>query len=102
MANTLKDAGFPLKKGQLEIFPNTKTYVTTNDPSKFTKYNGHRLPLQEGSFVLDENYEPYSNSLEHFISCCKWCAEGIDIDEIKENLSKPKKFSNKKIVKQNL
>ena len=96
LANTLKDAGFPLKKGQLEIFPNTKTYVTTNDPSKFTKYNGHRLPLQEGSFVLDENYEPYSNSLEYFISCCKWCAEGIDIDEIKENLSKPKKFSNKK------
>ena len=99
LASTLKDAGFPLMKGELEIFPNTKTFVATNDSSKFTKYNGHRLPLQEGSFVLDENYEPYSNSLEYFISCCKWCAEGIDIDEIKENLFKPKKISNKNNVK---
>ena len=95
LASTLKDAGFPLMKGELEIFPNTKTFVVTNDPSKYTKYNGHRLPLQEGSFVLDENYEPCSNNLEYFIACCKWCAEGIDIDEIKENLSKPKKIKKK-------
>ncbi|MDE5071159.1 MAG: hypothetical protein O4861_09430 [Trichodesmium sp. St16_bin4-tuft] len=102
LATTLKDAGFPLMKGELEIFLNTKTFVATNDLSKYTKYNGHHLPLQEVSFVLDENYEPCSNSLEYFIACCNWCAKGIDIDEIKENLSNKKKSGTKTIIRQNI
>jgi len=50
---TLQTAGFIIKQGQLEIFPNPKSY------SKFqpTNYNGHRLPLQPGtgSCLLNHN-----------------------------------------------
>ncbi len=87
LANTLRGAGFPLKKGHLEIFPNPKTYVVTDDWKQFSQYNGHRLPLQKGSFLLDENYSPYSDDLREFIVAWQWCAENQDLDLIKQHLS---------------
>jgi hypothetical protein len=49
---TLVNAGFKLRPGHLEIFPNPKPYSTNG---KFSNYKAHRLPLQpeSGSYLLD-------------------------------------------------
>ena len=53
MNKAAEDAGLEIKKGQLETFPNTKRYNSL--------FNGHRLPLQQGSYLLDKDYVPESD-----------------------------------------
>ena len=74
----IEDAGLEIKRGQLETFPNTKRYNSL--------FNGHRLPLQQGSYLLDKDYVPYSNRLEDFISAAEWSAEGNDTDLLESKL----------------
>ena len=45
--------------GQCELFPNKK--------SLNAEHNGHRLPLQDGSFLLDDDFCPFSNHLGDFL-----------------------------------
>lgn len=78
MNKAAKDAGLEVKRGQLETFPNTKSYGCI--------YNGHRLPLQQGSFLLNKDYVPYSERVEDFISAAEWSAEGNDIDLLESRL----------------
>jgi hypothetical protein len=56
----LKSAGLKLEKGQVELFPNPRR-CTGRD------YNGHRLPLQQGSYLLDTNMEPVLSSRGEFV-----------------------------------
>jgi hypothetical protein len=51
---TLINAKFPIKNGQIEIFPNTKAY--SDDKKKPSYYKAHRLPLQpdSGACLLDQ------------------------------------------------
>lgn len=62
LANRVQDylvkSGFNVASGQLELFPNKKSFGSL--------YNGHRLPLQKGSYILDSNFNPYSDSLSLF------------------------------------
>jgi len=74
----IEDAGLEVKRGQLETFPNTKRYNSL--------FNGHRLPLQQGSYLLDKDYIPYSDRLEDFISAADWSAEGNDTDLLESRL----------------
>ena len=74
----IEDAGLEVKRGQLETFPNTKRYNSL--------FNGHRLPLQQGSYLLDKDYIPYSDRLEDFISAAEWSAEGNDTDLLESRL----------------
>ncbi|MDJ0592623.1 MAG: hypothetical protein QNJ72_21970 [Pleurocapsa sp. MO_226.B13] len=74
----IEDAGLEIKRGQLETFPNTKRYNSL--------FNGHRLPLQQGSYLLDKDYVPYSDRLEDFISAAEWSAEGNDTDLLESRL----------------
>jgi hypothetical protein len=48
----LENDGFDVSKGQIETFPNTKTYDS--------QYNAHRLPLQpdSGALLLDQHGDP--------------------------------------------
>jgi hypothetical protein len=78
MNRAAEAAGLEVKRGQLETFPNTKNYGNI--------YNGHRLPLQQGSFLLDKDYVPYSDRLEDFISAAEWSAEGNDVDLLESRL----------------
>jgi hypothetical protein len=48
----LKNRGFKFQGGQLEIFPNSKPYSDAQ-----TNYTGHRLPLQQGSYLLNQEWE---------------------------------------------
>jgi hypothetical protein len=60
----LVNAGFKLQPGQLEIFPNPKAY----SDDQITSYKAHRLPLQHGSDLLNEDWEPVSYRHEAFVS----------------------------------
>lgn len=89
---TLEAAGFKIKGGELEIFPNCKVYSKGN-PSNF---NAHRLPLQTGSYILDDCLEPWSDDIEDFLNAADWSAAGQDYEALAQALIQA---SNKKIVK---
>jgi hypothetical protein len=64
----IQNAGFKLQRGQVELFPNPRQ-CTGKD------YNGHRLPLQAGSYLLNEDMEPVLSSRGEFVR--RWrLAEG--------------------------
>lgn len=70
----LANQGFTVSSGQLELFPNPKPY--SNTP---TLYNGHRLPLQPGSYLLNQEWEPiYSTPIE-FVSRWKFAQNRNDV-----------------------
>lgn len=73
-------AGFTVKDGRLEIFPNAKAY----GKEKATSFKAHRLPLQEGSFILDDNYEFYSDDIGDFLDLAEEYAEQQDIELIEK------------------
>ncbi len=60
----LESAGFIVKPGQLEIFPNPKPY--RNDGS-FSLFNAHRLPMQIGSYLLNLDFQPIWSDRTTFV-----------------------------------
>ena len=51
--------GITVAAGQCELFPSKKALNS--------EYNGHRLPLQDGSFLLDNDFCPFSNHFADFL-----------------------------------
>lgn len=51
----LTDAGYEIKNGHLEIFPNTKHFAKL--PGEHSHYKSHRMPLQpnSGSYLLEDD-----------------------------------------------
>jgi hypothetical protein len=80
----LTRAGYEVVNGKLEIFPNKKALGNKEDPQTWAQYQRHRLPLQQGSVVLDEDYEPDSCMLEVFIKRWEFCASSQNQDELVE------------------
>lgn len=72
------EAGLEIKRGQLETFPNTKRFNSG--------FNGHRLPLQKGSYLLDKDYVPKSDRLEDFLDAVDWSAAKNDTDLLESRL----------------
>ena len=60
----LENKGFKVMPGWLEVFPNAKAYSPEGD----SLYNGHRLPLQQGSYLLNNSLEPIESSEFHFLN----------------------------------
>lgn len=83
MKKVFTKAKLDIRPGQLEIFPNTKRYTTNGNISL---YNGHRLPLQQGSYLLDENLQPVTNDLQDFLDAADWCAAGQNIRKLKRTI----------------
>ncbi|MBD2261160.1 hypothetical protein [Pseudanabaena sp. FACHB-2040] len=75
---TLKKAGFSIRPGHLEVFPNLKHWDAA--------YHAHRLPLQQGSCLLDNDLQPLGSSLEAFLRAWKSAAAGQDIDTLESSL----------------
>lgn len=77
LQETLKEAGFKIKKGQLELFPNAK--------GRGAYYDAHRLPLQplSGSFILNSNYEPFTDNIETFLNMADSTAKAQDMKTFK-------------------
>ena len=76
IAQCLRAHSLPLQPGQIEAFPNVKTYGV----SRFVEYNGHRLPLQpgSGSRLLDGDLAPISTELAPFWQAWDQAAQGQD------------------------
>jgi hypothetical protein len=72
----LENAGFSIKPGQLEVFPNPKTYVE-GCPSLF---NAHRLPMQAGSYLLDESFQPVWSDQMRFLDQWEFIKNRNSID----------------------
>ncbi|MGP1371775.1 MAG: hypothetical protein ACTS3T_03035 [Almyronema sp.] len=68
----LSNAGFPPRLGQLEVFPNARLYVADGLPKLF---NGHRLPLQAGSYLLNSHFEPIWTSQLAFVRQWHYCQQ---------------------------
>jgi hypothetical protein len=75
---TLNKAGFQLRDGQLEVYPNPKPW----NPAKPTNFRSHRLPLQRGSFLLDSDLQPVSNNIETLLDWADWSASGQDLETL--------------------
>ena len=79
----LENAGFKIRPGWLEVFPNRKPFSAIGKASLF---NGHRLPLQQGSYLLNADLQPIASSQQSFVRQWHLAAERNDL--------------NKKLIKQ--
>ncbi len=86
---TLRSAGFILRQGHLEIFPNTKPYSA----KQITNYKAIRCPMQpgSGSFLLDDDLQPISDSVSIFLDHCDRAASRQDLTKLKRVANKAKK-----------
>jgi hypothetical protein len=76
----LKADGFEMSQGQLEIFPNVRS-------ASRSFYQGHRLPLQTGSYVLDNNWQPLHRSLEGLIDAWELAANSQDVGLLEQAIA---------------
>lgn len=86
---TLRNASFILRQGHLEIFPNTKPYSA----KQITNYKAIRCPMQpgSGSFLLDDDLQPISDSVSIFLDYCDRAASRQDLTKLKRVANKAKK-----------
>jgi hypothetical protein len=72
----LENAGFKIMPGWLEVFPNPKPFATDGTLSLF---NGHRLPLQQGSYLLNDDLSPTASTQSTFVRYWQQAAKRNDI-----------------------
>lgn len=86
---TLRNAGLRVRQGHLEIFPNTKPYSA----KQITNYKAIRCPMQpgSGSFLLDDDLQPISDSVSIFLDYCDRAASRQDLTKLKRVANKAKK-----------
>jgi hypothetical protein len=77
VATLLENAGFKLVPGQLEVFPNPKPYIADGTPSLF---NAHRLPLQTGSYLLNDAFQPIWSTQQTFVDRWHFAQSRNDLD----------------------
>jgi hypothetical protein len=78
LACLLENAGFKLQPGQLETFPNPKPYATDGSLSLF---NAHRLPMQMGSYLLDQSFQPIWSDCHIFVKQWQLVQQHNEIDQ---------------------
>ena len=80
----LQTQGFEVKDGQLEIFPNDKSYGVVTK----ILYKGHRLPLQPetGSWLLDDDLQAISDQLSDLFRVWDVASIGQDMAELNSAL----------------
>lgn len=91
----LNDGGYWLEDGHLEIFPNVKAYSR----SGITRYKGHRLPLQSGSYLCDEDGNPYSvvgeAAIARFLDIAETQASYQDIELLEKAMKEGREAKRK-------
>ena len=72
-----KDYQIKIKSGELELFPNTKSYGSY--------YKGLKLPLQPmtGSRVVDDDYRPLTNDIDTFLKMAEMTAKSQNLRILK-------------------
>jgi len=86
---TSEEQGLKIQGGQLEQFPNCKAFNS--------EYNGHRLPLQTGSYLLDADFQEYSQSLESFLTAWDSAAACQDMAALKDAIANAPKVKTYKL-----
>ncbi len=86
----LNSKGLRLVPGRLEIFPNPKPWK----PGKPSNYNAHRLPLQAGSFLVDEDLKPISKDIKVFLEQASLSAESQDRGKLRKALEEAKQHKD--------
>lgn len=66
VTHRLSCSGFIIEDGLLEVFPNNRNY----DASSPTLFKAHRLPLQQGSYLLNKSFDLCYTSQDSF--CAHW------------------------------
>jgi hypothetical protein len=81
-------AGFKLRGGQLETFPNVKRYI----PQGFSVYTGVRLPFQPntGFLALDHDLTPLPWNLEDWLNAFDLASSCQDIPLLKAQIADAK------------
>lgn len=64
VATVLENAGYFLKPGQLELFPDPKPYCAGG---AIPQFNAHRLPLQLGFYLLNSDFQPIWSTQQSFV-----------------------------------
>ena len=77
VSTLLENAGFKLKPGHLEVFPDPKPYSVNGQPSLF---NAHRLPLQTGSYLINEEYQPIWSTQQTFVQQWRFAQARNDVE----------------------
>jgi hypothetical protein len=92
LEQTLKDAGFLVRKGHLEIFPNVKPW----GENCIINYNAIRCPMQAGSgaLLLDDDLQPISDDVSIFLDHCYKAAARQDLTLLKRACKKARKRHN--------
>lgn len=96
MSECLESHGFKITPGNLEIFPNEKTY---GGQTRCTNYQGHRLPLQQGSYILDDALNPYARDLNTFVSQWQFAADQQDLELFQSTFTEARKARRAKRCK---
>ena len=100
---TLRNAGFIIRQGHLEIFPNAKAY----SEKEITNYNAIRCPMQpgSGSLLLDDDLQPISDDVSTFLDHCDRAAVRQDLQLLKRVAQKARRkitrerYRNRETVK---
>ncbi len=71
-----------IASGVIETFPNTKKYES--------EYNGHRLPLQTGSYLLDHDLQIIGRDLSQFVETWLTAQEHQDLELLKQAIAEAK------------
>jgi len=79
----LTAAGITVAGGICELFPNKKAFNA--------EHNGHRLPLQDGSFILDSDFRCIGNSKTVFLRQWQLCAAHQGDKQLTEALAEKRK-----------
>ncbi len=78
VSTLLENSGFKLVPGQLEVFPNCKPYSPTGESSL---YHGHRLPMQAGSYLLNDDLQMVWGNQETFVQHWQLAQHRNSVDE---------------------
>ena len=77
ISTLLENAGFKLKPGHLEVFPDPKPYSVSGQLSLF---NAHRLPLQMGSYLVNKEFQPIWSAQQTFIQQWQFAQTRNDVE----------------------
>ena len=77
VATCLENRGFKQAAGHLELYPNPRN---VSAPGELTLYQAHRLPLQTGSYILNDDLMPVSASKTLFTQYWLQCQCRNDLD----------------------
>lgn len=81
--HALEKAKLTIKDGTIEQFPNPKAFNA--------QFKGHRLPLQESSYILNDDLQPHSQTLGTFLNLWDKAALAQDLELLEEAITKAPK-----------